>query len=196
MLHNVTVRNQKIVDVLDHTITLDLNDNRVSRTINFDAEDYDTIKNYATSRTYLNEKLKSNNGKIEYNSTLLIGETEGGTYLINHLKELLNFNSYYTAGYYPKGFVGWHNDTDIFGYYIMLTYSESGNGFFRYLLGSNIITISDDKGWMARYVEIGRSEKDVLWHCAMANCPRYTFLLHYTDYDKVKKAISIIQEVL
>ena len=196
MVHNISVRNQKIIDVLNHTSTLDLNDKRVSRIINFDVDDYDTVKDFATSRTHLNHKLKNSNGKIEYNSTLVIGETEGGIYLINHLKELLNFDYYYTAGYYPKGFVGWHNDTDIHGYYIMLSYSESGDGFFRYLLGSNIITICDDKGWMARYVEIGKNPTELLWHCAVANCPRYTFLLHYTNRDDVKKAISIIQEVL
>ena len=41
-------------------------------------------------------------------------------------------NNSLTSYYPPKGFVGWHTNWNAFGYQLILTWSESGDGYFTY----------------------------------------------------------------
>lgn len=81
--------------------------------------------------------------------------------------------------YYPTGgYMGWHNNHNAPGYNILLSYTQNGNGFFRYKdpeTGANV-TMMDKPGWTAKVGYFGeKSEPDKLyWHCARAYEPRLT----------------------
>lgn len=194
MILNLDVQNTEILAILNNAANMNLRDNVDTKSRGFEHDEYDIISQYAISKSYLNERMKNDSSRIAYATNSIIGETTGGKYLLDSLLPILNYETFYTSGYDPKGFVGWHSDTDIFGYYIMLSYSESGDGLFRYFSGSDIITLQDNKGWMVRMMTLGSTKDDAVWHCASTNCPRYTFLLHFNDKEKYNKAVKIIQD--
>jgi hypothetical protein len=73
--------------------------------------------------------------------------------------------------YYPKdGFMGWHNNWNASGYNILLSYSPTGNGFFKYLdpKTKELVTMKDKAGWACKvgYYGRGREPDKVYYHCA------------------------------
>lgn len=81
--------------------------------------------------------------------------------------------------YYPEGgYMGWHNNHNASGYNILLSYTKTGNGFFRYKDPStmNTHTMFDDKGWTAKVGYFGNLEEKehLYWHCARAHEDRLT----------------------
>ena len=192
-VYQLKINNPQIRAVLEKTQTKKFDVK--SRAKGFKEEDYDAVSAYSTSDTYLSKKMLANKVNIEFAYNIIIGETEGGSYLLSNLKPILNFGKFYTSGYDPRGFVGWHDDTDIYGYYIMLTLCTSDDGFFRYCKNDTheIITVRDKVGWLVKGVKLGYNEDDVFWHCALTNSPRYTFLLHYEYENDFKKAMEIVE---
>lgn len=192
-MQTIHIKNQQIINLLNEVSSMDLCGNSVSKARGFDIVEYDIVKDYALSKSYLNKRLQNTMPNIEYAYNLLIGESEGGTILLQKLKTLLDYDGFYTSGYYPKGFVGWHSDTDISGYYIMLTYSTQGDGYYKYLENDDIVTVHDNKGWMIRNLYLGENANNAVWHCAYTDCPRYTFLLRYDSKTKFEIALNMMQ---
>jgi hypothetical protein len=89
--------------------------------------------------------------------------------------------------YYPEnGFMSWHNNWNCPGYNILLSWSETGNGFFRYKnpTNGNITTMYDSPGWTAKVGYFGEKlePESIVWHCARTYEPRLT--LGYVIPDK------------
>jgi len=81
--------------------------------------------------------------------------------------------------FYPEeGFMGWHNNWNAHGYNILLSYSPTGNGFFRYMdpLTKEIVNMPDKPGWTCKvgYYGRGREPDKVYYHCAGSHEPRIT----------------------
>lgn len=81
---------------------------------------------------------------------------------------------------YPdKGYIGWHHNGNAYGYNILLTYSQDGDGHFSYwdYDTKSIIRLQDKPGWNVRvgyYVnEIEHPDK-VFWHMAETKKQRIT----------------------
>jgi hypothetical protein len=74
--------------------------------------------------------------------------------------------------------MGWHNNWNASGYNILLSYSKTGNGFFRYLdpITKEIVTMEDKPGWTCKvgYYGRGREPDKVYYHCAGSYEPRIT----------------------
>jgi hypothetical protein len=71
---------------------------------------------------------------------------------------------------YPaSGYMSWHTNSDDFGHNVLLTWSENGNGFFRYQdpITKEIVTMQDKPGWNCKVGYFGKhTEPDKLfWHC-------------------------------
>ena len=68
--------------------------------------------------------------------------------------------------------MGWHHNANAAGNNILLSWSEKGEGFFRYQnpITREIVTIQDTPGWTCKVGYYGGwSEKDkIIWHCASA----------------------------
>jgi len=71
--------------------------------------------------------------------------------------------------YPPSGYMSWHTNSDDFGHNVLLTWSENGNGFFRYQdpITKKIVTMQDKPGWNCKVGYFGKhTEPDKLfWHC-------------------------------
>ena len=113
-------------------------------------------------------------------------------------------NSNSLTSYYPKnGFVGWHTNWNAFGYQLILTWSQEGDGYFRYYDNKKdeIITEMDVKGWQARWYRFGRIDEPEhhCWHCAWTNCPRITLAYKFpygNASEKHDMAYDAIQDMI
>ena len=71
---------------------------------------------------------------------------------------------------YPaSGYMSWHTNANDFGHNVLLTWSETGNGFFRYQdpITKEVVTMQDKPGWNCKVGYFGKhTEPDKLfWHC-------------------------------
>lgn len=80
-----------------------------------------------------------------------------------HTSALLSF-------YPPGGFVGWHTNWDANAYQVLFTWSENGDGYFRYYdkEKDEIVTIQDVPGWQCRHFYFGSKDEPEhhCWHSA------------------------------
>ncbi len=88
-----------------------------------------------------------------------------------------------TSYYPPNGFVGWHTNWNASAYQLILSWSESGDGYFSYYdrKSDTIITEPDKKGWQARWYRFGRQDEPQhhCWHAMWTNCPRFTLAFKF-----------------
>lgn len=84
--------------------------------------------------------------------------------------------------YPPGGFVGWHNNWNASAHQILFTWSESGDGYFKYQdkETNKIVTIPDVEGWQARHYRFGRKESERCWHAAYTGCRRITLAYKFS----------------
>lgn len=90
--------------------------------------------------------------------------------------------------YPPNGFIGWHNNANASAFNLIFTWSEKGDGWFKYVdpETQSVITIPDEKGWQLKAGYFGAYGSDqVMYHAARTNCYRMTLsyvLGHNKDY--------------
>ena len=91
--------------------------------------------------------------------------------------------------YPPGGFVGWHTNFDANAYQILFTWSETGDGYFRYYdkQKDEIVTIQDVPGWQCRHFYFGAGHEEDLhcWHSAYAGCQRITLAYKFVNGGSV-----------
>jgi hypothetical protein len=80
--------------------------------------------------------------------------------------------------YPPKGYIDWHNNANAAAFNLIFTYSENGDGWFRYYdleKGENV-TMQDPKGWSlkAGYFGSYKEPDKLVYHCAYTDCDRLT----------------------
>ena len=122
----------------------------------------------------------------------------------NELVRVFGANNNSLTSYYPpKGFVGWHTNWNAFGYQIILTWSESGDGYFQYydMQKEEIVRHDDVKGWQARWYRFGRIDEPEhhCWHSAWTNCPRFTLAFKFPYglmSEKHDQAYDAIQDLI
>ena len=80
--------------------------------------------------------------------------------------------------YPPGGFVGWHTNWNANAYQILFTWSETGDGYFKYwdLEKKEVVTIPDVPGWQCRWYYFGLKNEPEhhCWHAAYTGCDRVT----------------------
>ena len=112
------------------------------------------------------------------------------------MEELGVQNSALSTLYPPDGFIGWHNNADAPAYNLIFTWSEKGDGWFRYIdpRTQQVVTIQDEEGWNVKAGYFGSyGSGQVVYHAARTNCYRMT--LSYTlghDEDYWKDCIETI----
>ena len=83
------------------------------------------------------------------------------------------------AMYPPKGFISWHNNANASAYNLIFTWSETGDGYFKYIDGytGKEMTIQDRKGWQCKAGYFGAYDEEpekLLYHSASTDCWRIT----------------------
>lgn len=78
--------------------------------------------------------------------------------------------------YPPEGFIAWHNNANASGYNLIFTWSETGDGWFKYVdENGNEITMHDKKGWSLKAGYFGNYEDErTCYHAAYTKCWRMT----------------------
>ena len=82
--------------------------------------------------------------------------------------------------YPPGGFISWHNNANASAYNLIFTWSENGDGGFRYLnrRNSKVVTIRDEPGWQCKAGYFASYDEnlplDLMYHSAYTNCWRIT----------------------
>ena len=100
--------------------------------------------------------------------------------------------------FYPEdGFIGWHTNKDAPGHTILFTWSETGDGFYRYRhkASGEIITLPDKPGWVCRTGSYGDG-KDYgkeQWHCALTNEPRWSIGFYIRSAEMTKMIVEDIE---
>jgi len=99
--------------------------------------------------------------------------------LINTFKQeyAMKNNALFTL-YPPNGFISWHNNANAAAYNVILTWSETGDGYFEYfdINKKEFIRVQDVPGWSCKVSYFGHyGEPDkLLYHAAHTNCWRMT----------------------
>ena len=76
--------------------------------------------------------------------------------------------------YPPKGFMGWHTNSNMLGWRVYASRSdEDDKSFFRYYAKGRVITEPEKKGWNFRAFEVKKGS--LYWHCVYSDTNRYSF---------------------
>lgn len=96
----------------------------------------------------------------------------------NSLREELSVQSNALSQCYPpNGYIAWHNNANAPGYNLIFSWSETGDGWFKYVnQGGDVITMKDSKGWTlkAGYFASYDEVRKPCYHAAYTNCWRIT----------------------
>jgi len=197
IVRNITIKNKTALTLLNQTLSKDFINGEGSFAKGFEIQDYDYALNLATSNETLAKHLKFKTPILKLKFNKILGDTEAGKYFSEEMKNLLDYDSFYTSGYIPRGFDRWHSDSDVTGYAMLFSYSEKGDGYFKYRdpITNDINTIQDDIGWMVRGMYYGNKPETTLWHCVVSNCFRVTFILTFDTEDKYNKAVELLTRV-
>lgn len=86
--------------------------------------------------------------------------------------------------YPPRGFIDWHNNANATGYNLLFTWSETGDGCFKYWDGKKVVVMQDAVGWNVKAGYFGDyADNRLVYHCAHTNCWRITlsYVLGYNE---------------
>lgn len=97
--------------------------------------------------------------------------------------------------YPPGGYIGWHNNANAPGYNILFTYSETGEGDFRYIhpQTGELVIMPDRKGWSCKVGYYDVVEGKPLWHAAWTNCNRlnWGYIIHPALWSDMASELGI-----
>lgn len=88
-------------------------------------------------------------------------------------------NNALTVLYPPGGFISWHNNANAPAYNFIFTWSETGEGRFRYVDGvtGEEVVLEDEKGWNCKagyFASYDEHESRLCYHAAETECWRFT----------------------
>lgn len=97
-------------------------------------------------------------------------------------------NNALNALYPPGGFISWHNNANAQGYNIIITYSETGEGWFDYwdMDKKERVRIQDKPGWQAKMTYFGPydSPDKLCYHAAYTDCYRLTIAFVFAEANE------------
>ena len=98
-------------------------------------------------------------------------------------------NNALNACYPPGGFISWHNNANAKGYNIIITYSETGDGWFDYwdTEKKERVRIQDKPGWQAKmtyFVPYNAYPDQICYHSAYTDCYRITVAFVFAEADE------------
>jgi hypothetical protein len=81
--------------------------------------------------------------------------------------------------YPPGGYISWHNNANASAYNLVFTWSESGNGYFKYIDGETKkeVVMQDVPGWQCKASYFGAYDEPahkLVYHTASTDCWRIT----------------------
>jgi|TARA_R110002126_G_scaffold99745_2_gene231030 hypothetical protein len=81
--------------------------------------------------------------------------------------------------YPPGGYMDWHNNANCPGYNTLISYSETGDGWFKFQdpITKEFHKMKDKSGWTVKagYFGSWKEPDKIYWHCASTKTHRITF---------------------
>ena len=193
-IQNVEILNQEFVNILNQAewFTSPEARNAVRCFGKEDPSDYYVSKKYAKSiieqggkhdgypeelyaYAFSDKRVQFVGDNIQMHNEIIIRHDN----LINKLKQeyALKNNALFSL-YPPGGYISWHNNANAAAYNIILTWSETGDGYFTYfdINKQEFIRIQDKPGWQCKVGYFGdwNEQKKLCYHAAKTNCWRMT----------------------
>ena len=180
------IKNTRLLNLLQNLTDKFFDDEKVKDTLKYDFafSDKNILEYHPTSEKYLKKALELNirdygfpraangfgmgrvNPEVNWESFIPYHEkiNKVGRFLGTHYNAL-------TMLYPDGGYIGWHHNGNAPGFNILMTYSQDGNGCFKYYdqKTKQIVVLPDVKGWTVKvgYYPNDRTEKErVYWHAA------------------------------
>tara|TARA_R110000744_G_scaffold100510_2_gene193857 strand:+ start:1634 stop:2302 length:669 start_codon:yes stop_codon:yes gene_type:complete len=111
-------------------------------------------------------------------------------------------NNALTQLYPPNGFISWHNNANASAYNIIFSWSETGEGNFKYVDGhtGNEVVMQDVKGWQCKagyFGAYGEPWHNRVYHAAETDCWRITvsYIFDRTDMSSGLQD-DILEEIM
>jgi len=100
--------------------------------------------------------------------------------------------------YPPNGFISWHNNANASAYNLIFTWSETGEGCFKYVDGhtGKTIVMQDEKGWQCKAGYFGAYHEpwyNRVYHAAETDCWRMT--ISYI-FDRTDMSMGLQDEII
>jgi len=111
-------------------------------------------------------------------------------------------NNALTQLYPPNGFISWHNNANASAYNLVFSWSETGDGCFRYVDGhtGNEVVMKDVKGWQCKAGYFGSYSEpwyQRVYHAAETDCWRITVSYMFDRSDmSLGLQDDIIEEIM
>jgi hypothetical protein len=121
----------------------------------------------------------------------IFGETEQGLYFKNNLCTLLNSDQVYTSAYTPYGFMGWHTDYDVAGWYIMFSLNEGPGSKFYWVKDNQVQVLEEPQGWTIKAGEIP-DRAPYFWHAALSTTPKWTVIMFWDNEQAWQRACDVV----
>ena len=100
--------------------------------------------------------------------------------------------------YPPGGYIGWHNNANASAYNLVFTWSETGDGYFKYIDGETKeeVIIQDVPGWQCKAGYFGGYDEPaykLVYHTASTNCWRITVAWMF---DREEMSLGLQEDVI
>jgi hypothetical protein len=107
-------------------------------------------------------------------------------------------NNAVTQMYPPDGYISWHNNANASAYNLIFSWSETGEGNFKYIDGhtGKMVTMQDQKGWQCKagyFGAYGEPWYNRVYHAAETDCWRIT--VSYC-FDRSDMALGLQDEII
>jgi hypothetical protein len=186
-MNEIFVTNPTVLSWFEECSQLDKSQNLIS------CRDTDKdLAEYACAEFLLRYYLRTNLAYTKLRSLDFFFDSSGGKFFNDHMLDYLGNPRWYTSGYDPEGFIGWHEDTCEPGYFIMFSYSKYGQGVFKYFDRDRdvVVELPDQPGWMVRSGFTGTNFDNAWWHSMSSKCPRWSWIYMWETQEQQQKAIS------
>lgn len=107
-------------------------------------------------------------------------------------------NNALTVMYPPNGFISWHNNANASAYNLVFSWSETGDGCFKYVDGhtGEEVVMKDEKGWNCKagyFGAYGEPWYNRVYHAAETDCWRIT--VSYM-FDRTDMSLGIQDDII
>jgi hypothetical protein len=205
-MRDIPIRNKELLGILDNYVKLRTDDQESFDRWSYKTCKNDIMEDW-TSEEYLREvisqgldhegfpdsmkgyEFRLNKKEHMFFNNEFAESAEEGLYRTKFIKTLAeinhqmwNFmgcrNQALTAMYPPGGYIAWHNNANAAAWNFIFTYSETGEGHFKYwdIEKQEIVYMHDKPGWQCKAGYFGRYDEpeNVFYHAAETKCWRQT----------------------
>ena len=215
-MRDLTIRNTKLIETLNRfsTFVFSNYDKIKQREFNVGRTDKNGVLKEWTevcSDDYLHHRMKSPPEKTGFPTYMygvgtdrteitkaIPGMKEENNILDDGIMEAIGMQFCALKVVYPEnGYIDWHNNCNCPGQNLIMSYSQDGDGWFKYLdpKTNQIVTMEDKPGWNAKVGYYGAIEEPdkILWHCAKTAKPRITVSYVIRDQDMWEELVNDIE---